>query len=121
VVAHGLRKRVAAVIVVMLVSAVAVPVTVVAQPEATLEGRAVLQADTFAEGPQSGNGLEEETKDGRTPPFEDRPVGGISAVLDAGDGEFQTMPDNGFGKKDNSSDFQLRTYRIDPDFETANG
>ena len=48
-VAHGLRKRVAAVIVVMLVSAVAVPVTVVAQPEATLEGRAVLQADTFAE------------------------------------------------------------------------
>jgi glycerophosphoryl diester phosphodiesterase len=42
-------------------------------------------------------------------------------VLEAGDGEFQAMPDNGFGKKGNSSDFQLRTYRINPDFETANG
>jgi hypothetical protein len=121
VVAHGLRKRVAAVVVVMLVSAVAVPVAAVAQPEATLEGRAVLPADTFAEGPQSGNGLEGETKGGRTPPFEGQPVGGISAVLDAGNGEFQAMPDNGFGKKGNSSDFHLRTYRIDPDFETANG
>ncbi len=120
-VAHGLRIRVAAVIVVMLVSAVAVPVAAVAQPEATLEGRAVLPADTFAEGPPSGNGLEDETKGGRTPPFEGQPVGGVSAVLEAGNGEFQAMPDNGFGKKDNSSDFQLRTYRINPDFETANG
>ena len=42
-------------------------------------------------------------------------------MLEAGDGEFQAMPDNGFGKKGNSSDFQLRTYRINPDFETANG
>ena len=120
-VAHGLRIRVAAVIVVMLVSAVAVPVAAVAQPEATLEGRAVLPADTFAEGPPSGDRLEDETKGGRTPPFEGQPVGGVSAVLEAGNGEFQAMPDNGFGKKDNSSDFQLRTYRINPDFETANG
>jgi hypothetical protein len=121
VVTHGLRRCVAAVIVVMLVSAVAVPVAAIAQPEATLEGRAVLPADTFASGPQSGNGLEDETKGGRTPPFEDQPVGGISAVLEAGDGGFQAMPDNGFSKKGNSSDFQLRTYRISPDFETANG
>ena len=92
-----------------------------AQPEATLEGRAVLPADTFAEGPPSGNDLEEETKGGRTPPFDGQPVGGVSAVLEAGNGEFQVMPDNGFGKKGNSSDFQLRTYRIRPDFETANG
>ena len=76
-----------------------------AQPEATLEGRAVLPADTFAEGPPSGNDLEEETKGGRTPPFDGQPVGGVSAVLEAGDGEFQVMPDNGFGKKGNSSDF----------------
>jgi glycerophosphoryl diester phosphodiesterase len=105
----------------MLVSAVTVPVAAVAQPQATLEGRAVLPADTFAEGPQSGNELEEETKGGRTPPFEGQPVGGISAVLEAGDGEFQAMPDNGFGKKGNSSDFQLRTHRLKPDFETTNG
>jgi glycerophosphoryl diester phosphodiesterase len=59
-----------------------------AQPETTLEGRAVLPTDTFAEGPQSGTDLEDETKVGRTPPFEGQPVGGISAVLEAGDGEF---------------------------------
>jgi glycerophosphoryl diester phosphodiesterase len=81
----------------------------------------VLPADTFAREPPSGSKLEDETKGGRTPPFEGQPVGGISAVLEAGDGEFQAMPDNGFGKKGNSSDFQLRTYRINPDFETANG
>jgi glycerophosphoryl diester phosphodiesterase len=31
------------------------------------------------------------------------------------------MPDNGFGKKGNSSDFLLRVYSIRPDFETADG
>ncbi len=81
----------------------------------------MLPADTFAEGPQSGNELEEETKGGRTPPFEGQPVGGVSAVLEAGDGGFQAMPENGFGKKGNSSDFHLRTYRINPNFEIANG
>jgi hypothetical protein len=106
----------------LLVAVAALPASnALAQPNATLEGRAVLPADTFAEGPQSGNKLEEETKGGRTPPFEGQPVGGVSAVLEAGDGGFQAMPDNGFGKKGNSSDFQLRTYRINPNFETANG
>jgi glycerophosphoryl diester phosphodiesterase len=92
-----------------------------AQAEATLEGRAVLPADTFADGPPSGKDLEEETKGGHTPPFEGQPAGGVSAVLEAGDGGFQAMPDNGFGKKGNSSDFELRTYHISPDFETAQG
>lgn len=91
-------------------------------PESTLEGRAVLSADTFADGPSSGAGLsEDESKGGRTPPFEDQPVGGISAVLEAGDGEYLAMTDNGFGNKGNSADFLLRIYRVRPDFETANG
>ena len=116
-----MRRRVWTAIV-LLVAAAALPASnALAQPEATLEGRAVLPADTFAKGPPSGNGLEDETKGGRTPPFEGQPVGGVSAVLEAGNGEFQAMLDNGFGKKGNSSDFQLRTYRINPDFETANG
>ncbi len=92
-----------------------------AQSEATLEGRAVLPADTFAEGPPSGGDLAEETKGGRTPPFEGQPVGGVSAILDAGEGEYLAMADNGFGKKANSADFLLRAYRIRPDFETAGG
>jgi hypothetical protein len=92
-----------------------------AQPEATLEGRALLPADTFAEGPSSGAELDEETKGGRTPPFEGQPVGGVSAVLDEGDGEYLAMADNGFGQKANSADFLLRAYYIRPDFETAEG
>ena len=90
--------------------------------EAVLEGRAVLPADTFAPGPPSGSQLSaDETKGGRTPPFEGQPVGGVSAVLDAGNGEYLAMADNGFGKKENSADFLLRAYIIRPDFETAQG
>ncbi|CAA9427018.1 MAG: Glycerophosphoryl diester phosphodiesterase [uncultured Rubrobacteraceae bacterium] len=118
-----MRRRVGAFVGLLVVAAIATqpPPAALAQPEAILEGRAVLPADTFAGEPPSGSKLEDETKGGRTPPFEGQPVGGISAVLEAGDGEFQAMPDNGFGKKGNSSDFQLRTYRIRPDFETAKG
>ena len=42
-------------------------------------------------------------------------------MLDAGNGEYLAMADNGFGKKDNSADFLLRAYIIRPDFETAGG
>jgi hypothetical protein len=92
-------------------------------PRATLEGRAVLPADTFAPGPPSGSELSEDetTGRGRKPPFEGQPVGGFSAVLEAGGGEYLAMTDNGFGTKDNSADFLLRVYRIRPDFETASG
>ena len=116
-----MRRSVATILGLLVAATIQPASAALAQPEAILQGRAVLPADTFAEGPPSGNGLEEETKGGRTPPFEGQPVGGISAVLEAGNGEFQAMPENGFGKKDNSSDFQLRTYRINRDFETANG
>ena len=86
-------------------------------PETTLEGRAVLPADTFAPGPPSGSGLEaDEVVGGRETPFEGQPVGGISAVLDAGGGEYLVMADNGFGTKGNSADFLLRLYRVRPDF-----
>src|SRR3712207_4621792 len=91
-------------------------------PRATLEGRAILPADTFAPGPPSGSELgEDEPKGGHEPPFESQPVGGFSAVLDVGSGEYLAMTDNGFGSKGNSSDFLLRIYRIRPDFETASG
>ncbi|MGI8910320.1 MAG: esterase-like activity of phytase family protein [Rubrobacteraceae bacterium] len=56
-------------------------------------------------------------------PFESQPVQGISAVLDVdeADDEYWVMPDNGYGAKDNSSDFLLRMYRIRPDFQTGRG
>jgi glycerophosphoryl diester phosphodiesterase len=124
-----LRRRVASIIgLLIFVAAVqSMPAAAQAQqpaepPRATLEGRAVLPADTFAPGPPSGSGLgEDQPKGGRESPFEGQPVGGFSAILDAGGGEYLGMTDNGFGSKGNSADFLLRVYRIRPDFETDSG
>lgn len=87
----------------------------------TLEGRAALPAETFADGPESGAEIGESEMNGVELPVEGQPVQGFSAILNAGDGEYFAMPDNGYGAKDNSSDFLLRMYRITPDFETASG
>ena len=86
-----------------------------------LVGRAVLPAETYADGPPAGAALGTAPVNGVTPPFPGQPVQGFSAVLDAGGGEYWAMPDNGFGAKANSADFLLRMYRIKPDFETASG
>jgi len=86
-----------------------------------LIGRAVLPAQTYADGPPSGAALGTAPINGVTPPFGGQPVQGFSAVLDAGGGEYWAMPDNGFGAKANSGDFLLRMYRISPDFDTAVG
>lgn len=93
-------------------------------PQTTLEGRAVLPSDTLAEGPPSGAEASEDGEsevNGVSLPLGGQPVQGFSAVLDAGDGSYLAMPDNGFGAKDNSADFLLRVYRIAPDFKTAQG
>jgi hypothetical protein len=86
-----------------------------------LTGRAVLPAETYAPGPVSGTLLGTAPINGITPPFPSQPVQGFSAVLDAGNGEFWAMPDNGYGAEENSKDFLLRVYRIAPHFETAAG
>ncbi len=86
----------------------------------TLEGFATFPADTFAPGPTSGQLIT--PANGRLPPFEDKqPVQGISSVLAGSHGDFWVMADNGFGAKENSSDFVLRLYHIDPDFRTRTG
>jgi hypothetical protein len=86
----------------------------------TLEKFAALPADTFAAGPTSGQFIT--PANGRTPPFVDKQaVQGISAVLRASKGDYLVMCDNGFGAKNNSADFVLRVYRIDPDFRTREG
>lgn len=122
-----MRRRVAIIGLIFAAAVQSMPAAAIGQrsaepPSATLGGRAVLPADTFAPGPPSGSGLgEDEPKGGREPPFEGQPVGGFSTVLDAGGGEYLAMTDNGFGSKGNSADFLLRVYRIRPDFETASG
>ena len=45
-----------------------------------------------------------------------QPVQGFSAMVPAGDGTWWTLTDNGFGARENSADYQLAVYRIDPNF-----
>lgn len=88
----------------------------------TLIGRAVLPAATFAPGPTSGQQLGTAPINGQAVPFLNKQlVQGFSAVSYAGKGRFWVMADNGFGAMENSSDFNLRVYKINPDFETAQG
>lgn len=117
-----------AVVGVALLGAALTHVTIPAAPAqgAALErpvlvGRAVLPATTFAPGPPSGGQIGTTPINGITPPFASQPVQGISAVLDAGDGAYWVMLDNGYGAKNNSADFLLRVYQVRPDFETADG
>jgi glycerophosphoryl diester phosphodiesterase len=86
---------------------------------AELIGFSSLPADTFANGPDSGNGI---SGNGRTGPFTGQPVQGFSGVQFADDNSFYFLSDNGFGSKDNSADYLLRIYHVDPDFKgTENG
>jgi len=83
-----------------------------------LVGFAQLPADTFAEGPPAGAGIEANDRVG---PFEGQPVQGFSGVqfANAELDEFWFLSDNGFGAQDNSADYLLRIYRLAPDFTTA--
>ncbi|MDJ0733020.1 MAG: glycerophosphodiester phosphodiesterase family protein [Nostocaceae cyanobacterium] len=88
-----------------------------------LKGFASLSADTFAEGPQSGNDNgngEPISANGRTGPFEGQPVQGFSGVQFApgGGGSYWFLSDNGFGNQRNSGDYLLRLYQVKPDFKT---
>ena len=87
--------------------------------EPTLLARAILPSDAYQPGPPSGAAVA--PNNGVTPPFPGQPIPGFSGVLDAGQGEFWGMPDNGYGAKGNSADFLLRLYRIRPQFKTARG
>src|SRR5215510_14564473 len=86
----------------------------------TLEGFAVLPADTFEPGLTSGQFIT--PANGRVPPFVNRqPVQGVSSVLRTSNGDFLVMSDNGFGAQNNSADYVLRVHRISPDFKTKTG
>src|SRR5688572_30346803 len=68
-----------------------------------LVARAVLPAATFADGPLSGTLISGGLVGGFFPA---QPVQGISSLVDARDGTFLAMADNGFGSLDNSADFR---------------
>jgi len=89
--------------------------------QAELLARAVLPARTFAPGPASGTLLGPAPINGVPVPFAGQPVQGFSATLPAGHGRYWVMPDNGYGSIENSADFDLRVYLIEPRLETARG
>ena len=84
-----------------------------------LTGFASLSADTFAEGSPAGADI---SANGRTGPFPGQPVQGFSGVQFApnNDGSYWFLSDNGFGSKDNSADYLLRIYQVNPDFKQEN-
>lgn len=99
---------------------VLLPCLTAAAQAATLAAYAVLPADTFVPGPTSGQLIE--AANGRQPPFVDQqPVQGFSALVKGEGGTFFVLSDNGFGARDNSSDYLLGIYHVMPDFRTATG
>ena len=84
--------------------------------DVTLKGFASLPADTFAEGPPSGSTITG-TTNGRPIPFSTQPIQGFSGVQSAATGLYWFLSDNGFGAKNNSSDYLLRLYQADPSFK----
>lgn len=88
---------------------------------ATLEGWALMPANTFAEGPTTGQ-FATGAGGNALPLLNKQSVQGFSAVL-AGPtaGSYYFMPDNGFGAKENSADALLRIYAVTPNFKTATG
>jgi glycerophosphoryl diester phosphodiesterase len=88
------------------------------EPDVVLTGRAVLPADTFAEGPPSGAFLAETVND-RPPPFPLQPVQGFSALLPGPERGYRALMDNGFGSVGNSGDVRLRWYDVEPDWDAG--
>ena len=87
---------------------------------ATLTGYAELPADTFIPGPTSGKFIK--ATNGRQPPFiNQQPVQGFSAVVKGDDDSYFVLSDNGFGARDNSSDYLLSIYQVHPEFRTSKG
>lgn len=83
-------------------------------------GYAELPADTFTPGPTSGQEIKASNQ--RQPPFINKqPVQGFSALVKGDNGAYIVLSDNGFGARDNSSDYLLSIYHIFPDFRTVDG
>jgi hypothetical protein len=88
---------------------------------ASLEGWAIMPANTFAEGPTTGQ-FANGAGGNAMPLLNKQSVQGFSAVLNGpAAGSYLFMPDNGFGTKGNSADALLRMYAVTPDFKTAIG
>jgi len=88
----------------------------------SLEGWALMPAQTTAVGPTSGQFAITPASAPYLPIVNGQPVQGFSAVLDGPrPGTYRVLPDNGFGAKDNSADTVLRMYAVRPDWKLWSG
>lgn len=105
-----------------LALAVAAALALPASAAGTLSGFAMLPANTFADGPTSGQFAGAGAFGNALPLIDKQPVQGFSAVLDGPvAGSYYVMQDNGFGAKANSADTILRVFAVRPDFKTTSG
>lgn len=103
-----------------VLSALALLLFTAAAQAATLTAFAVLPADTFSPGPTSGQLIK--ASNNRHPPFENQqPIQGFSALVKADDDAYFILSDNGFGARNNSSDYLLSIYLVYPHFRTSAG
>ena len=94
----------------------------VASAQGTLTGWSIMPANTFSDGPTSGQFAGTGAGGNPLPLLNMQPVQGFSAVLNGPvAGTFLVMPDNGFGSKPNSPDTLLRMYALQPQWRTAAG
>ena len=90
--------------------------------QTTLSGWALMPANTFSDGPTSGQFAGSGAGGNALPLLNKQPVQGFSAVLNGPvAGTYLVMPDNGFGTQGNSGDTLLRMYAVRPDFRTSSG
>ena len=107
---------------IVLLSAISVVIFATAANATELTAFALMPANTFAEGPTSGQFAGAGAGGNTLPLIDKQPVQGISAVLQGPTANsFYVMPDNGFGAKTNSADALLRVYALKPEFKTWNG
>ena len=93
-----------------------------AAAQSTLSGFALMPANTFSDGPTSGQFAGAGAGGNALPLLNKQPVQGVSSIL-AGPvpGTYTVMTDNGFGAQNNSADTLLRLYAMRPDWKTAAG
>lgn len=113
----------------LLVSA-AVPAMAQEQFPATLEGHAILPANTLAAPPADAPAYLQtagrfqggpirnmgEPTNGPAMPLNGQAVQGFSGIKNLGDGTFLVLTDNGFGNRMNSPDAMLMLHHVRPDF-----
>lgn len=87
----------------------------------TLSGWAMMPANTFSDGPTSGQFAGAGAGGNPLPLVDMQPVQGFSGVLAGANGSFRVISDNGFGAQGNSADTLLRSYAVNVDFRTALG